>query len=63
MQHAIAGAAPVLSADAGLPSTGHSGAEPVPVSEAPDGGLTMDFVDPDGNGLSLYQPAGAPRRK
>jgi predicted enzyme related to lactoylglutathione lyase len=35
----------------------------VPVSEAPDGGLTLDFVDPDGNGLSLYQPAGAPRRK
>ena len=35
----------------------------VPVSEAPDGGLTLDFIDPDGNGLSLYQPAGAPRRK
>ena len=35
----------------------------VPVSEAPDGGLTLDFVDPDGNGLSLYPPAGAPRRK
>lgn len=35
----------------------------VPVSEAPDGGLTLDFLDPDGNGLSLYQPAGAPRRK
>ncbi len=32
LQHAIAGAAPVLSADAGLPSTGHSGAEPVPVT-------------------------------
>lgn len=35
----------------------------VPVSEAPDGGLTLDFVDPDRNALSLYQPAGAPRRK
>ncbi len=35
----------------------------VPVSEAPDGGLTLDFIDPDQNTLSLYQPAGAPRRK
>lgn len=35
----------------------------VPVSEAPSGGLTLDFVDPDRNMLSLYQPAGAPRRK
>lgn len=35
----------------------------VPVSEAPDGGLSVDFVDPDRNVLSLYQPAGAPRRK
>lgn len=35
----------------------------VPVSEAPDGGLSMDFVDPDRNVLSLYQPAGAPRRR
>lgn len=35
----------------------------VPVSEAPDGGLSMDFVDPDRNVLSLYQPAGAARRK
>ena len=35
----------------------------VPVSEAPDGGLTLDFVDPDRNVWSLYQPAGAPRRK
>ncbi|MEZ0469393.1 VOC family protein [Luteimonas salinilitoris] len=33
----------------------------VPVSEAPDGGLALDFLDPDGNVLSLYQPAGAPR--
>ncbi|KAF1720375.1 VOC family protein [Pseudoxanthomonas wuyuanensis] len=35
----------------------------VPVSEAPDGGLSLDFVDPDRNALSLYQPAGAARRK
>ena len=34
----------------------------VPVSEAPDGGLTADFLDPDGHVLSLYQPANAPRR-
>ncbi|MBX3712573.1 MAG: VOC family protein [Lysobacter sp.] len=34
----------------------------VPVSEAPDGGLTMDFLDPDRNVLSLYQSEGAPRR-
>ena len=33
-----------------------------PVSEAPDGGLTLDFLDPDGTVLSLHQPAGAPRR-
>ena len=31
--------------------------------EAPDGGLSLDFVDPDRNLLSLYQPAGAPRRR
>jgi predicted enzyme related to lactoylglutathione lyase len=35
----------------------------VPVSEAPDGGLSLDFVDPDRNVLSLYQPAGASRRR
>ncbi len=35
----------------------------VPVSEAPDGGLSLDFVDPDRNMLSLYQPLGAARRK
>lgn len=34
----------------------------VPVSEAPDGGLTLDFLDPDRNMLSLYQPVDAPRR-
>ena len=34
----------------------------VPVSEAPDGGLTADFLDPDGHTLSLYQSAEAPRR-
>lgn len=35
----------------------------VPVSEAPDGGLTFDFLDPDGNVLSAHQPAGAARRR
>ena len=35
----------------------------VPVSEAPDGGLTLDFVDPDRNMLSLYQPPQASRRR
>ena len=35
----------------------------VPVSEAPDGGLSLDFIDPDRNVLSLYQPADAPRRR
>ena len=35
----------------------------VPVSEAPDGGLSLDFVDPDRNMLSLYQPPGAARRR
>lgn len=35
----------------------------VPVSEAPDGGLSIDFVDPDRNMLSLYQPPGAARRQ
>lgn len=35
----------------------------VPVTETPDGGLSVDFVDPDRNGLSLYQPAGKARRK
>ena len=33
-----------------------------PVSEAPDGGWTADFADPDGHVLSLYQAADAPRR-
>ena len=35
----------------------------VPVGESPDGGLSLDFVDPDRNVLSLHQPAGAPRRR
>jgi predicted enzyme related to lactoylglutathione lyase len=35
----------------------------VPVSETPDGGLSVDFVDPDRNVLSLYRPAGAARRR
>ncbi|MEO0556730.1 MAG: VOC family protein [Bacteroidota bacterium] len=33
-----------------------------PVSEAPDGGLTADFLDPDGHTLSYHQPAGLPAR-
>jgi predicted enzyme related to lactoylglutathione lyase len=35
----------------------------VPVSDCPDGGLSVDFVDPDRNQLSLYQPPGMPRRR
>lgn len=34
----------------------------VPVSECPDGGLSVDFVDPDRNMLSFYQPPDMPRR-
>lgn len=34
----------------------------LPVSTAPDGGLSSDFLDPDGHVLSFYQPQGAPRR-
>ena len=30
-----------------------------PVAEAPDGGLTADFLDPDGHVLSYHQPADA----
>lgn len=35
----------------------------VPVSESPDGGLSLDFLDPDGNVLSLHQREGVPRRR
>lgn len=35
----------------------------VPVSESPDGGLSLDFLDPDGNVLSLHQNEGVPRRR
>lgn len=28
----------------------------VPLTHAPDGGLTADFVDPDGHVLSIHQP-------
>lgn len=35
----------------------------VPVSDCPDGGLSVDFVDPDRNQLSLYQPPAMPRRR
>lgn len=33
-----------------------------PLGDAPDGGLTADFADPDGHTLSYHQPAGLPRR-
>lgn len=32
----------------------------VPVSPTPDGGLSADFLDPDGHVLSYYQPGGQP---
>ena len=35
----------------------------VPVSDCPDGGLSVDFVDPDRNLLSIYQSPGAARRR
>lgn len=35
----------------------------VPVSESPDGGWSLDFLDPDRNILSLHQEADRPRRK
>ena len=34
----------------------------VSVSESPDGGWSLDFVDPDRNMLSLHQGPGLPRR-
>lgn len=34
----------------------------VPVSESPDGGWSLDFVDPDRNVLSLHQGPELPRR-
>ena len=34
----------------------------VPVSESPDGGLSLDFADPDHNLLSLHQGPDLPRR-
>ncbi len=35
----------------------------VPVGESPDGALSLDFVDPDRNLLSLHQGPDLPRRK
>lgn len=32
----------------------------VPVSPTPDGGLSADFLDPNGHVLSVYQPGGTP---
>ena len=34
-----------------------------PVSQAPDGGLSTDFFDPDRHVLSIYQPIHVPRRR
>jgi len=33
----------------------------VPVSPTPDGGLSADFLDPDGHVLSYYQAGDAPQ--
>lgn len=63
------GASPVIVfelADGGIDSAvamlAKNGATMVtPVSHAPDGGLTADFVDPDGHALSLHQSAKKPR--
>ncbi|MBB3345088.1 VOC family protein [Luteimonas sp. RC10] len=59
---------PVFSLDGGIDDCADAlvakGVEIVtPVSEAPDGGLTLDFLDPDGTVLSLHQPMGAARRR
>ncbi|KLI99590.1 VOC family protein [Luteimonas sp. FCS-9] len=59
---------PVFSLDGGIDDCAEAlvahGVDLVtPVSEAPDGGLTLDFLDPDGTVLSLHQPARAPRRR
>ena len=35
----------------------------LPVSPAPDGGLTADFLDPDQHLFSLHQDAGLPRNR
>lgn len=35
----------------------------MPVTPAPGGGHSADFLDPDGHVLAFYQPEGAPRRK
>jgi predicted enzyme related to lactoylglutathione lyase len=70
VREATVGSSPVVvfAIDGGIDNYAEALAEKgveivVPVSEAPDGGLTLDFIDPDKNTLSLYQPAGAPRRK
>jgi len=48
--------------DAVVASLAAKGVEIVlPVSETPDGGLSSDFLDPDGHVLSVYQPPGAAR--
>ena len=69
-QPAKAGQSPVVvfSLDGGIDDFAEAlvakGVEIVtPVSESPDGGLSLDFADPDGNLLSLHQDAGHPRRR
>lgn len=59
---------PVFSLDGGIDDcadalAAHGVDIVTPVSEAPDGGWTLDFLDPDGVVLSLHQPADAPRRR
>lgn len=59
---------PVFSLDGGIDDcadalVAHGVDIVTPVSEAPDGGLTLDFLDPDGTVLSLHQSGDAPRRR
>ena len=67
---APAGESPVVvfSLDGGIDDYSEALAERgveivVPVGESPDGGLSLDFVDPDRNMLSLHQSPELPRRK
>lgn len=67
---AKAGESPVVvfSLDGGIDDYAEALAERgveivVPVGESPDGGLSLDFVDPDRNLLSLHQGPDLPRRK
>lgn len=69
VREARSGESPVVVMDVGkgiddyAEALARKGVEIVaPVSECPDGGLSVDFTDPDGNALSLYQPPDRPRR-